>query len=215
MKVVVPRMWNKIRASFKLPKFKDVKPKDRIKWWNIVPGDHVRVSGDPDGAIHEVKAINKYSNRVYLNMQNVCLYRRVGVLNLTIIYRTTRPLLTPSDQGTYITRDASSWLAGSNSLLLKGVRSLRHSRGSLPSISLYILRKETIFRVFATRIATSEPHWHPPAHRFDWTRFAAATSPRLPDWSKGTQTRIRISWPMERRPRSPDRKLSVHRVCWF
>ena len=71
VKAVIPRLWNKQRVSFLLPKFKDVKPKDRIKWWNIVPGDQVRVAGDPDGHIHEVRGINKFSNRVYLNMQNV------------------------------------------------------------------------------------------------------------------------------------------------
>ena len=51
-----------------------VSPKDRIKWWNIVPGDHVRVIGDPDDAIHEVSATNKYTNRVYLKTQYVSIY---------------------------------------------------------------------------------------------------------------------------------------------
>ena len=73
VKAVVPRIWNKQRVGFMLPKFKDVKPKDRIKWWNIVPGDQVRVVGDQDGLIHEVSGINKFSNRVYLKMQNVSL----------------------------------------------------------------------------------------------------------------------------------------------
>ena len=40
--------------------------KDRIKWWNIVPGDQVRVMAHKDGPIRDVVAVNKISNRVYL-----------------------------------------------------------------------------------------------------------------------------------------------------
>lgn len=67
----VPSEWKKHRFSWYEPKFKDVKPKDRIKWWNIVPGDQVRVRGDPEGRMHQVSSINKFSNRVYLRAQNV------------------------------------------------------------------------------------------------------------------------------------------------
>lgn len=68
---VIPRLWNKSRQTWLEPKFKDVKPKERIKWWNIVPGDSVRVLGDPDGLVQQVHAINKFSNRVFLKRQNV------------------------------------------------------------------------------------------------------------------------------------------------
>ncbi|KAF9076569.1 hypothetical protein BDP27DRAFT_1255514 [Rhodocollybia butyracea] len=40
--------------------------KDRIKWWNIVPGDQIRVIGDENSVIHQVTAINKLRNRVYV-----------------------------------------------------------------------------------------------------------------------------------------------------
>ena len=40
--------------------------KDRIKWWNIVPGDQVRVMAHNDEVIRDVAAINKFSNRVFL-----------------------------------------------------------------------------------------------------------------------------------------------------
>ena len=43
-----------------------VSPKDRIKWWNIVPGDQVRVMADNDNVVREVLAVNKLSNRVFL-----------------------------------------------------------------------------------------------------------------------------------------------------
>lgn len=45
---------------------KPVLPKDRIKWWNLVPGDQVRVMAEKKAKIREVKGINKFSNRVYI-----------------------------------------------------------------------------------------------------------------------------------------------------
>jgi hypothetical protein len=54
------------RYSFKDNLVKASKPKDRIKYWNIVPGDQVRILGDKDDKILEVAKINKLSNRVYL-----------------------------------------------------------------------------------------------------------------------------------------------------
>ena len=60
-----PRAWL-IRRSKHDPKLKSVRPTDRIKFWNIVPGDHIRLRGDGDDTIHEVLSINRLSNRVFL-----------------------------------------------------------------------------------------------------------------------------------------------------
>jgi hypothetical protein len=54
------------RYTFKDMIIKAVKPQDRIKYWNIVPGDRVRISGDKGDQVLEVAKINKLSNRVYL-----------------------------------------------------------------------------------------------------------------------------------------------------
>jgi hypothetical protein len=54
------------RHSFGDILVKATKPHDRIKYWNIIPGDRVRVIGDKEGKIHEVAKINKLSNRIYL-----------------------------------------------------------------------------------------------------------------------------------------------------
>jgi len=54
------------RYSFRDILVKAAKPRDRIKYWNIVPGDRVKVIGDKEGKILEVAKINKLSNRVYL-----------------------------------------------------------------------------------------------------------------------------------------------------
>ncbi|KAF9534990.1 hypothetical protein CPB83DRAFT_780995 [Crepidotus variabilis] len=60
-----PRAWL-IRRSKYDSKLKSVRPTDRIKWWNIVPGDQIRLRGDSDGKLHEVLSINRLSNRVFL-----------------------------------------------------------------------------------------------------------------------------------------------------
>ncbi|KAI0002949.1 hypothetical protein BJV74DRAFT_876357 [Russula compacta] len=54
------------RYSFKDILVKAAKPQDRIKYWNIVPGDRVRIIGDKEGKVLEVAKINKLSNRIYL-----------------------------------------------------------------------------------------------------------------------------------------------------
>lgn len=48
---------------------KDTKPKDRIKHWNIVPGDFVKIRGETNGPVHEVHRVNKLSNRVILKRE--------------------------------------------------------------------------------------------------------------------------------------------------
>lgn len=52
---------------------KVVPVKDRIKYWNIVPGDQIRLLGrrrggrrDENEVLHEVVAVNKFRNRVYV-----------------------------------------------------------------------------------------------------------------------------------------------------
>jgi hypothetical protein len=54
------------RYTFQDILIKAVKPQDRIKYWNIVPGDRVRITGDKGGQVLEVSKINKLSNRIYL-----------------------------------------------------------------------------------------------------------------------------------------------------
>ena len=67
----IPRAWL-IRRSKHDPKLKSVRPTDRIKFWNIVPGDQIRLR-DEDSTIHEVLSINRLSNRVFLKgPANVC-----------------------------------------------------------------------------------------------------------------------------------------------
>jgi len=64
----IPRWWTQRMGWFD-SKIHVVKPKDRIKYWNIVPGDQVRLRGDPEGRIYEVNMINRLSNRVLLKTE--------------------------------------------------------------------------------------------------------------------------------------------------
>ncbi|KIJ20107.1 hypothetical protein PAXINDRAFT_166253 [Paxillus involutus ATCC 200175] len=60
----VPKHWLD-RQSFYDPGLKVVPVKDRIKYWNVVPGDQIRIRGE-GSKLHEVMSINRFSNRVYL-----------------------------------------------------------------------------------------------------------------------------------------------------
>ena len=67
---IFPRFWSE-RFTHKDPSFKPVRPQDRIRWWNVVPGDQVRVRGARDDTLREVFRINKLSNRVLLKKEGV------------------------------------------------------------------------------------------------------------------------------------------------
>ncbi|TFY52113.1 hypothetical protein EVJ58_g10189, partial [Rhodofomes roseus] len=64
----IPPQWQK-RVSRLDPVIKFVKPKDRIKYWNIIPGDQVRLRNDRSGKIYQVNMINRLSNRIMLKME--------------------------------------------------------------------------------------------------------------------------------------------------
>ncbi len=66
----LPRAWL-IRRTKHDPKLKAVRTQDRIKWWNITPGDQIRLRGDRESIIHEVLSINRLSNRVFLKNTTV------------------------------------------------------------------------------------------------------------------------------------------------
>ncbi|KAH9999462.1 hypothetical protein BJV77DRAFT_594222 [Russula vinacea] len=70
------------RFSFKDMMINATKPKDRIKYWNIVPGDRVRITGDKGGQVLEVAKINKLSNRVYLKGASENTGRGGGLKNV-------------------------------------------------------------------------------------------------------------------------------------
>ena len=60
------------RASLKIQKISiPVPAKDRIRQWNIVPGDRIRIRGDKGGSIREVFGVNKYNNLVYFKASQV------------------------------------------------------------------------------------------------------------------------------------------------
>lgn len=65
-----PKKWLK-RTSMRDPRIKSVRPKDRIKYWNVVPGDQIRLLGDKTNTLHEVLSINKVSNRVFVKGTSV------------------------------------------------------------------------------------------------------------------------------------------------
>jgi len=93
----IPRAWL-IRRSKHDPKLKSVRPSDRIKWWNIVPGDQIRLRGDPDSTLHEVLSINRLSNRVFLKNTAVCLFHPFLFRILTVVHSVHDQGFFPSEQ---------------------------------------------------------------------------------------------------------------------
>ncbi|PFH52590.1 hypothetical protein AMATHDRAFT_139736 [Amanita thiersii Skay4041] len=65
----IPKKWLK-RLSLRDPVLKAAHPNDRIKYWNIVPGDQIRLLGDKTNTLHEVLSINRISNRVFVKGAN-------------------------------------------------------------------------------------------------------------------------------------------------
>ncbi|EAU84311.1 hypothetical protein CC1G_01307 [Coprinopsis cinerea okayama7 len=61
----IPKAWRH-RRSLQDPKLKSVRTRDRIRCWNIVPGDQIRLRGDKSNTLHEVLSINRLSNRVFV-----------------------------------------------------------------------------------------------------------------------------------------------------
>jgi hypothetical protein len=60
-----PRHWLKKAHPSRRPGSRVVPPKDRIKFWNIVPGDKVRLRGDSHSRIYQVFKVNKLANTVH------------------------------------------------------------------------------------------------------------------------------------------------------
>jgi hypothetical protein len=103
----IPRAWL-IRRSKHDPKLKSVRPADRIKWWNIVPGDQICLRGDPDSALHEVLSINRLSNRVFLKNTAVGFISFTPVQYVEFMHFSPRPRTLPLLRAkTIIIQDAS------------------------------------------------------------------------------------------------------------
>ncbi|GBE79142.1 predicted protein [Sparassis crispa] len=169
----IPRHWT-IRQSRSEPKNTAVKVKDRIKWWNIVPGDQVRLRGDPEGTIHEVDKVNKFNNRVYLKRE---------------VQRESNP--SPLKGGF----NTSKSVPYSRCQLLLGRYEFPPTEDSF---------QPRLLPVFAARLGTSKPFWAQNVGRWQWNRYAVATIPRLPDLIPGEKERTLIPWPKAEKPRIPD-----------
>ena len=80
----IPRFWLRRKVA-REPYIKSVATRDRIKWWNIVPGDQIRLLGDKSNTMYDVYGINRISNRVFVrggvNVRSFILLGCRGRLN--------------------------------------------------------------------------------------------------------------------------------------
>jgi len=74
--------------TFRDPIVKSAKPKDRIKYWNIVPGDQVRIRREESKTIYEVMSVNKLINQVRLKVpssSDKAVSKKVRYANLQLL----------------------------------------------------------------------------------------------------------------------------------
>lgn len=178
------RHWDR-RYTFRDPKVKSAKTKDRVKFWNIVPGDQVRVKTEADRNIYEVLSINRLSNFVRLKVPstvscilpiitktNLCLVRKGRWQEDSVLESTTtrRSPRIPTERRKQRTR------------------AVRLTCPTLVPILIF-------YSVFATRLSTSKPKFNPLFKRWDWQRFAVNTVPKLPSWTGDRRDRVTVPWP--------------------
>lgn len=74
--LTIPKVWRS-RNALRDPKLKSVRTRDRIRCWNIVPGDQIRIRGDKSNTLHEVLSINRLSNRVFVKGASTVCFQRL------------------------------------------------------------------------------------------------------------------------------------------
>lgn len=182
-------------ARMPRPGRKYTAPKDRIRRWNIVPGDKVRLMvGKPeekydttkqgkDGAkgkvwrVYTVSGVNMVHNRVYLD----------GLTNVRS--NRTQPLPSEEKLAKMTEDERHSYLQQRNFISQR--RAVHYS-----SVQLCV-RDAGADSVFATRVATTAPFYDRATRSARWARYAAALSgdgsmlPRDP-----ARDQVRIPWPI-------------------
>ncbi|EIW67882.1 hypothetical protein TREMEDRAFT_57378, partial [Tremella mesenterica DSM 1558] len=171
-----------------------VQLKDRIRHWNIVPGDKVRLTvGKPtdkynnqqdtkDGwKVHVVKSVDMERNRVYLE----------GVSN------TKSGVFEPPPP------EYHSWDADKKALWDKEHTAQKFNRPvHYSNLQLCLNDEAGPSSVFAVRIATSAPKYSTRLGRITWTRYAAKLSARTRIPLDPERNLVPIPWPSapERKP---------------
>jgi len=187
-----------MKQSFYDPGIKAVRVKDRIKFWNVVPGDRIRIRGDSRNTIHEVLSINKFTNRVYLK----------GTIRVrfTLAPLTVAHMAVGTNQGQDAGEQERTLLE--MPIINRGARKEvrgRNYRESAVSISSgpYPQRGPISLHrsVFARRIGVREPYWNPEFRRFDWRRVVLASMPAYVEQNAGEE--LVLPWPEPEEPPKP------------
>ncbi|OCF33180.1 hypothetical protein I316_05225 [Kwoniella heveanensis BCC8398] len=172
---------------------KFVQPRDRVKKWNIRPGDRVRLTvGTPvqkflneeDSSegwkTYKVKQIDMERNRVFLE----------GVNNVktNVIHKF------PKDFDSLTEQHKQSYTQQKN--FQKSMRPVHYS-----NVQLCLENRDGADSLFATRIKTANTHFNVSSQRLEWRRFAAKISggPVPDSWDKVPL----VYWP------KPDKKYQL------
>ncbi|KAL1409619.1 hypothetical protein Q8F55_003614 [Vanrija albida] len=164
-----------------------VQPKDRIRRWNIRPGDSVRLMvGKPeekyiDGdvgvssgwKVYKVSSVDMERNRLYLE----------GLTNTKA--NAVRP---PPENPEELDEETRNQLKQQQNFI-KARRPVQYSNVQL------CIEENGKDSVFATRIATDKLFFNPKARRLQWQRFAASTSRPATIESDPKRGQVSIPWP--------------------
>lgn len=169
-------------------------PKDRIRRWNIVPGDKVRLMvGKPEEKyeadkvwkVYTVTGADMVNNRLYLD----------GLTNK----KTNRiqPVPPPEELEKMSDDERQSFLEQRN--FIRQRRPVHYSNVQL------CVRDAGADSVFATRIATTAPFYDQATRSVKWGRFAAALSGSDAGLAKDpARDQVRIPWPIIETGDKPD-----------
>ncbi|WOO79639.1 uncharacterized protein LOC62_02G003162 [Vanrija pseudolonga] len=164
-----------------------VQPKNRIKRWNIVPGDSVRLTvGKPEEKyndvsvgvasgwkVYKVASVDMERNRVYLE----------GLTN-----NKSNAVRQPPPNVEELDAETLNQLKQQQNFI-KTRRPVNYSNVQL------CVEDNGVDSVFATRLGTSKPYWNRQARVAVWQRYAAATSAPTTLEPHPRRNQVRIEWP--------------------
>jgi len=189
------RMKIKIQGIFNPIKVKDVRPQDRISFWNIAPGDKVRVIAGGERfkrQLGTVQNVDRLTNRVWLAEPKFA-----------------KKVRNPSGEN-FVTK-AIHYSKIQLVLGIYEIQSVSDNRAILGKQLTAHNESQESRTIVATRIRTERVRWDPSARRFYWDRVPDAVRALTPEgryepWkieipkAEGIEVREggkRIPWPDE------------------
>ncbi|KAK8845297.1 hypothetical protein IAR55_006010 [Kwoniella newhampshirensis] len=171
---------------------KYVQPRDRVRKWNIRPGDRVRLtSGTPQQKFqneknseegwktYEVKQVDLERNRVFLEGIN---NKKANIIHAK-----------PDNFDSLAEGQKQSYNEQKN--FVATMRPVHYS-----NVQLCLEDKSGPDSTFVSRMKTGHTHFNKSSQRFDWRRYAAKISGPLDAQAQTDEASVSIAWPKPNKP---------------